>query len=85
MEEVSDLREDVKMKVVKAFLQTGSREIHKRCLRNGCLNKMGENRQKIRCVRLKQGRIQMSGIICFMGWEELERFCRTSGEDEWGS
>ena len=58
MEEVNNLSEDGKMKVVKAFLQEGSQEIHKRCIRKGCLNKIGENQQKIRCcgLRLKQGR-----------------------------
>ena len=72
MEEVNNLSEDGKMKVVKAFLQKGSQEIHKRCLTKGCLNKIGENQQKIRCCGLRLKRIP--GIIRLMGWEELETF-----------
>lgn len=72
MEEVNNLSEDGKMKVVKAFLQEGSQEIHKRCIRKGCLNKIGENQQKIRCCGLRLKRIP--GIIRLMGWEELETF-----------
>ena len=71
MEEVNNLSEDGKMKVVKAFLQKGSQEIHKRCLTKGCLNKIGENQQKIRCcgLRLKQGRSSDVGNYLFDGME----------------
>ena len=71
MEEVNNLSEDGKMKVVKAFLQEGSQEILNRCIRKGCLNNIGENQQKIRCcgLRLKQGSIPDVGNYLFDGME----------------
>ena len=87
MEEVNNLSEDGKMKVVKAFLQEGSQEIHKRCIRKGCLNKIGENQQKIRCcgLRLKQGRIPDVGNYLFDGMEGVGKIQNIYKDVFWSS